>query len=146
MGFFYKIKQFMQGRAGVDNLNIVIVAVAMIISLIMTLFRVSMFGWPRIIVYVLLALAFYRMLSRDIARRARENDKFMQLINRLRGNKTYTHNGYDTQFTSPKPKRDTKNYKYLKCPNCKAQLRVPKGKGKINVTCPKCREKFKSKS
>ena len=43
-------------------------------------------------------------------------------------------------------KKDKKNYKYFKCKNCKAQLRVPKGKGKINVTCPKCKTKFSAKS
>lgn len=147
MGIYYRIKEFMRGRAGVDTLGIVIITVALIISFIMNLLRVDMFGLPRIIVYALLALSFYRMLSKDIAKRARENDKFMDFINRFRKNKTYNGNGsFDTHFTTPKPKRDTKNYKYLKCPKCKAQLRVPRGKGKINVTCPKCAEKFKSKS
>ena len=136
----------MRGRNGVDNLSIALVVVAMIISFILNLCGIRAIAWQRIIVYAILGVATFRILSRDISKRANENEKFMSIINRFRKNKSGNYyQPYQTQFTQ-KPKKDKKNYKYFKCKNCKAQLRVPKGKGKINVTCPKCKTKFSAKS
>lgn len=145
MNFLYRLKEYMRGRNGVDNLSIALVVVAMIISFILNLCGIRAIAWQRIIVYAILGVATFRILSRDISKRANENEKFMSIINRFRKNKGGNYyQPYQTQFTK-KPKKD-KNYKYFKCKNCKAQLRVPKGKGKINVTCPKCKTKFQSKS
>ena len=146
MNFLYRLKEYMRGRNGVDNLSIALVVVAMIISFIVNLCGIRAIAWQRIIVYAILGVATFRILSRDISKRANENEKFMSIINRFRKNKSGNYyQPYQTQFTQ-KPKKDKKNYKYFKCNNCKAQLRVPKGKGKINVTCPKCKTKFSAKS
>lgn len=132
----------MSGRNGVDALGVAALALSLIISFFMTAFGVGMFGWQRIFVYGPMIYAFFRMFSRNTQKRAEENRKFMSVINRFRRKSGY--NAYNTDFQ--KPKRDTKNYKYLKCPSCRAQLRIPRGKGKLNITCPKCHAQFKGKS
>ncbi len=141
MNFYYRLREFMRGRNGVDALAIVVLCLSLIISFILTLCRVGMFGWQRVFVYLPMAYSFFRMLSSNTSARAEENRKFLMIVERLKGNRQTT---YQTDFQ--KPKKDRKNYKYLKCKNCGAQLRVPKGKGKINVTCPKCRAKFQTRS
>lgn len=76
------------------------------------------------------------MFSRNVYKRSGENTKFLRM--------TYP---VTSRFKSWKNRwRDRKTHKYLKCPHCKQQLRVPKGKGEITVTCPKCHTKFDGKS
>ena len=69
-------------------------------------------------------LVLYRMLSKSTYRRYQENRRFLQLIDRI---------------------KDRKN-RYYKCPKCKQLVRVPRGKGKISITCPRCKEKFVKKT
>ena len=68
---------------------------------------------------------FFRTMSRNIAKRRAENQKFCNFF-KLRKNKF----------------RDRKTHVYRKCPSCKAVLRLPKAKGKHTVSCPKCKNKF----
>ncbi len=153
MNFLYKVSEFMRGRYGLDSLSFFLLILSFVVSLIMTfIFRLDMYAWPRLFVYALIGIVLWRSLSRNVESRRRENEFFQKLTKPFRkGSQQSNPNGYDngmyqTTFKETTPSRDTKNYKYLKCPECSAQLRVPKGKGKINVTCPKCRAKFKSKS
>ena len=70
--------------------------------------------------YVLIAWSFFRMLSRNTYKRYQENRKYLQLVERIKD----------------------REHRYYDCPRCRQPVRVPRGKGKIAITCPKCREKF----
>ena len=78
----------------------------------------------------------YRVMSKNILARQKENNKFLQYWN---PSKKWLGAKYSTLKSS-------REYKYFKCPNCKQELRVPRGKGKISVTCNKCNNKFIQKS
>ena len=117
--------RFMYGRYGMDTLNRILAAVVFII-LIVTLF---LSGYPRLILsgigFLLLAYIYFRMFSRNIYKRSKENEKVVQFINRI---------------------KNIPKYRYFKCPKCKVKIGVPRHKGKIEITCPKCRERFIKKT
>ncbi len=120
-----KMYRFMQGRYGNDNLNRFLMVATIV------LWVISMFTTP--ILYSLgligLILVYFRMLSKNIYKRAAENRAYLKYENRVKAfwNQRKTHHIY-------------------KCPSCKQKIRVPKGKGKIEITCPKCRHTFIKKS
>ena len=70
--------------------------------------------------YIFMFLAIFRSLSRNVYKRYEENRKFLMFWQKLKD----------------------KDHRYYNCPRCHQQVRVPKGKGKISITCPKCQEKF----
>ena len=78
--------------------------------------------------------------SKNIYKRAAENEKYLQFISRFkRKNGSTTYN--NTQNAEQK-----KYYKYFKCPGCSQKIRIPRGHGKIEIKCPKCNTKFIRKS
>lgn len=123
----------MAGRYGVDQLS----KVLLIISLVLLV--ISMFThWGILYVLALVALiyTYFRMFSRNIAKRSAENQAYMNFR-------------YGLSVKRDKAKRrheQRKIYRFYKCPNCKQEVRVPRGKGKICITCPKCRTEFVRKS
>lgn len=127
------LRNFMTGRYGPDHLNIAMIIFSFILSLI---HGVSGFTPLLYISYVLLALALFRMLSRNISRRRAENDKFIRYWWPIRTKISRTFANI----------RHRKTYKYFKCPSCGNTLRVPRGKGKLQITCPKCGERFIKKT
>ena len=78
----------------------------------------------RMMKYVLMAIVIFRMLSRNTYKRYQENRKYLTLVERLKD----------------------REHRYFDCPRCRQPVRVPRGKGKIAITCPKCREKFIKKT
>jgi len=119
----------MYGRYGPDHLNIAMIIVSLALSLLHGIISIAPI---RYLSYLILALALYRMLSRDISRRRAENDKFIRYWWPIKTKAQRT--------IANIMRRD--NYKYFNCPGCSNTLRVPKGKGKLQVTCPKCGERF----
>ena len=93
-------------------------------------------SWMGIFILALLILCYFRMFSRNIQARYAENQKFLRwwgpVANRLRGARM--------RFA------DRKIHRYFKCPQCGQRLRVPRGRGKINITCPHCHTQFVRKS
>ena len=79
----------------------------------------------RLLADIFLVLTLCRTFSRNIPKRYAENQKFTQFFARIKGRK---------------------NYRYFKCPGCKTQVKVPKGKGTVRITCPSCKEKFVKKT
>lgn len=124
----------MYGRYGSDQLNMAILIAAVLLSLlnsILTMFLRDSQVYGSIVapilslvVYGLLIYSFFRMLSRNIYKRQRENRRFTQLWSRMKD----------------------RNNRYFRCPNCKQTVRVPRGRGKICIRCPKCGEKFTRKT
>ena len=123
------IARFMQGRYGADSLNLALLWTAIAVSLIGSL------AGLRLLVLAadaMLLLAFYRMLSRDMGRRAAENAKFLQKTAGIRK----SVREFRTRL------RNRKQFRYFTCPKCHARLRVPRGVGKVTITCRTCGEKF----
>ena len=123
----------MIGRYGPDQLNIALLSVAIIIGLVGSILKLSILA---IIGDIILFYTLFRLFSKNIPARRRENDRFIKFWWPV---KTKIKNKI-AQFKA------RKNYRFFKCPECKKTLRVPKGKGKIQITCPKCGERFIKKT
>lgn len=121
----------MYGRYGTDKLNTALLwtyAVLVIVYMIVFLFveeNPFVYICYLFVSWFILGVVIFRTMSRNIAKRRAENQKFTGFF-KLRKNKW----------------RDRKTHVYRKCPSCKAVLRLPKAKGKHNVVCPKCRNRF----
>lgn len=115
------LSRFMAGRYGTDRLNMVILCTGLFVSLLTVWSKSAL--WDLIFTllsYGLMIWAIFRTLSRNTYARYQENRKFLQFFDRL---------------------KDRRN-KYFDCPKCRQTVRVPRGKGKISITCPRCKEKF----
>jgi predicted RNA-binding Zn-ribbon protein involved in translation (DUF1610 family) len=123
----------MAGRYGPDHLNVAMIVISLVLNL-----TYSFVGFlPLIFIsYALLALALLRMLSRNIGRRRAENDKFIRYWWPVRTK-------ISRRVANVKHR---KTHKFIKCQGCGKTLRVPKGKGKLQITCPKCGERFIKKT
>ena len=119
------LRNFMAGRYGSDKLNTAILTAGVILALAGMLlpFATVKLGCT-VLSYGLMVWAICRCLSRNTYKRYRENCRYMRLRERLRD----------------------REHRYFECPRCRQPVRVPKGKGKISVTCPKCAEKFIKKT
>lgn len=114
-------RHFMQGRYGGDKLNMMLVWVSFGSYLLMLFIPLAPVKLALILLsYALVGWAIFRLLSRNTYKRYQENRKYLRLLERI---KDREHRHYD-------------------CPRCHQPVRVPRGKGKIAITCPKCREKF----
>ena len=122
-------RNFMMGRYGSDKLNIVLLVSSIIISLIS---RIIGLGIIMYISYIPLFLCIFRMFSRNINKRIQENNKFLLYYKPI-------ERWFVNKFNMIK---GIKTYKYFSCPNCKQTVRVPRGKGRVNIRCPKCSTKF----
>lgn len=119
------LRGFMSGRYGTDRLNMYILGAGLIASLLSVMIAVQPFNlifWA--LSYVLMIWAIFRTLSRNTYKRYQENRKFLQVIDRLKD----------------------RQHRYFDCPKCRQMVRVPRGKGKIAITCPRCKEKFVKKT
>lgn len=124
-----KLRTFMIGRYGIDSFSKFLMGIALTLC-ILDIFVNNIFinSWfIVIIIYV-----YYRMFSRNHAKRYQENMKFLQIKNK-----------FLTRFRSEKSiMKQRKTHHIYKCPNCNQKIRIPKGKGRICITCPKCKTEF----
>ncbi|WP_243578005.1 hypothetical protein [Clostridium minihomine] len=128
-----RIRRAMYGRYGGDQLMIGSLVVYMLLAAIA---RMTQFFPLMILAYAVFVWSMFRIFSRDISRRYQENQLFLKYWNRV-----------PAWFrTKKKSLQDHKIYRYYKCPNCTTRLRVPKGRGKIEITCPICKVPFIRKS
>ena len=123
--FYAGFHNFMSGRYGSDRLNMVILGLGLLASILSSLFARSIAGtvfW--FLSYALMIWAIFRALSRNTYKRYQENRTFLLFFDRLKD----------------------RNNRYFDCPKCRQTVRVPRGKGKISSTCPRCKEKFVRKT
>lgn len=127
------LRNFMAGRYGADHLNLALLAAAVLLSVILGFIPVP---FLTLLAYIPLVWGIYRMLSRNLLKRSAENQKFLAFWNRFKG------------WYQKKKNRlnDQKYYKFYHCPGCRQTLRLPKGRGKIRITCPKCGKVFEKKT
>jgi len=126
-------KRFMTGRYGGDQLSMTLIILSILLTLIARLAGLPLLTF---IAYLPLGICIFRMLSKNTQKRSMENYKYSMLISPI------------YSFFKKKQSRiaESKTHRFFKCPKCKAELRLPKGKGKIIVTCPKCKNEFRAKS
>ena len=98
-----------------------------------SLFRIGIFYWLGAVVIV---LAYCRVLSKNYAKRNAENQLYLKYTAKLR-----RYFGKEKYMIEQR-----KIYHIYTCPSCKQKIRIPKGKGKISVKCPKCGNEFIKKS
>ena len=142
MNFFRKagnaFVRFMYGRNGMDQLNLAMIWASVIVDVLaMLLGRVSVVAGA-ILYYVALAMwicVIFRMFSKNLYKRRDENSKYLSLIWRVKNDGS----GVRTRHAD-------KEHKYFTCKNCKTICRVPVGKGKVVITCPKCGTKIQGKT
>jgi uncharacterized paraquat-inducible protein A len=119
------LRRFMEGRYGNDKLNNAILGAAMVLVVFALFIRNPLANLiAHGIAYALMFWAIFRTLSRNTYKRYQENRKFLQVFGRLKD----------------------REHRYFDCPKCRQMVRVPRGKGKIAITCPRCKEKFVRKS
>ena len=133
-----KLAKFMSGRYGVDQLYrflLLIGVICVLISAILNEYPLlsSIFSY---VAFALLIWAVYRVMSRKVEKRYLENLHYLERIGSIR-----------QHFRMSKEKfQQRKDFKFFVCPTCKTNLRVPKGKGKVNITCSKCGTRFQGKT
>ena len=127
--FMNWLRRFMMGRYGVDQLSLAFI-IAFIILNILSLFIPSVFLY--VLYLALFAVFMFRILSKNIAARQKENYRFLRMWNPIQAK----FSGWKTKL------KNRKQYRYLVCPQCKGKMKVPRGKGKIRVTCPNCSHKI----
>lgn len=132
-----KFARFMTGRYGVDDLARV-TNIGALILLIISMFSgflpiMGIFYWLAV---ALIIYNCFRMLSRNIPKRYEENQRFL--------NARYRFTAKKAQKKTQWAQRDI--YRFYRCPSCKQKVRVPKGRGKICITCPKCKTEFVKRS
>ena len=119
--FSYMGNGFYSGRNGSDQLSVFMVAVALVAAVASSVWPGTIAGYIFAgLAIVLTAWAFFRMFSKNIEKRRNENQAFLSIFKPFH----------------PDP------WKYFKCPECHSKCRVPRGKGKIKITCPKCGKQF----
>lgn len=132
-----KIANFMYGRYGNDQLNRALSVLILLLLIVSFFFGFSETGstarsFLLVIVLALLIYTYFRMLSKNLSARRAENAKFLAKTARLRDWWQLRRDMWNQR----------KEYKFFKCPSCKALMRVPKGKGKIRIICKKCGTAF----
>ncbi|MDF9825000.1 putative membrane protein [Breznakia sp. PF5-3] len=129
----FALYRFMQGRYGNDKLNNFIFIILITLTIINTFFfqnSILVF-----LIYAFLIVVIFRTYSRNIYARQKENNKFLNLTNPVR-----------KRFRIIKKNHQDKANKYYLCPHCFQSVRVPRGKGKIEIKCPKCSHHFTKKT
>ena len=127
-----KLVRFMQGRYGNDRLNQVLM-IGAIVCLVLSMLGLNVFY---MVALIAMGYAYFRMFSRNIFKRSAENQWYLQKELKMKG------------FLNGKKKElsQLKTHHIYKCPNCKQKLRVPRGRGRIEICCRKCGTKFIKKS
>ena len=138
-----RLRKFMEGRYGADELNRFLTVCGWVLLLIGFVLsgidsKVALIAGSVLVTlsWALLIYSLFRTFSKRTQERASENYKYFVCKNKVLG-----------WFRRGKARwQDRKTHRYFRCPQCKATVRVPRGKGKIRITCPKCKHQFVKKS
>ena len=137
MSFWEKIKggfrKFMTGRNGGDDLSFAMLISGLVLSLLSSMFGSSLLYLVGLVLYI---GCLFRMFSRNIAKRYEENRKYVEWRQKA---KTSVSQAWVRL-------KNMRKYKYFKCPECGALLKLPRKVGEVTVTCGKCRHAFKKKA
>ena len=157
------MQDFMKDRYGVDDLSYALGALGVVLTLVGTIFNLRAVS---IVALAILIVALLRSFSKNREARRGENAAFRRMMAKLpivgerfgstgsgyrgggssRGGAGSAEQLKRQARTAKKMWKERKTKAFLKCPNCGTMLSVPRGKGKIIVTCPKCRARMETKS
>ncbi len=131
--FFRKL---MYGRYGYDQLNLFLLSLCLICWILCTFLKnTTVSSILSVLGYVLILFSLFRSFSRNYDRRRSENNKFLSITNPL-----------TRRVRQMRAQTCDREHKYFRCPNCGQMLRVPKGKGKISISCRNCGTTFQKKT
>ena len=148
----YRLMRFMQGRYGGDQFNFFLIIASFLLEVTGNIFGIRIIYWIGV---AMILFAIYGMFSRNIYKRQQENIRFMSFFGRITGRKKcggYYENrggqnmGGNRQQRENRRPKDKTVYCYYNCPSCMQQVRVPAGKGKVRIKCPKCGNVFETHS
>ena len=124
-----KLRQFMIGRYGTDELSKFMMKVVIVLWLLNMFTKNRFFySWSALV----LVVAYFRMLSRNIQKRYQENQKFLEIKSKVLAKIRKEKSNMDQR----------KTHHIYQCPSCKQKIRIPRGKGRICITCPRCKTQF----
>lgn len=129
-------KDFFRGIYGFDGLSCGLLFLSILINLVTAFVPLDGIQKLNILSFLPLILCILRVCSHNHEKRKRENMRFMQLM----------HPVFEYFDRRGQEREQAKLFKFFKCPSCTQKIRVPKGKGKIEITCPKCGNKFIKKT
>lgn len=129
--FLNRLRAMMYGRYGTDKLNLVLLILGLVLSILGSFFFFPL-SYISMLIYI---FVIFRSFSKNISARQKELYTFERLVAKVTG----FFGGIRRKIS------DRKVYKYFRCPNCKQQLRAPKHRGKIFVTCQRCKTQFTTK-
>lgn len=128
-----RLSEWLRGRQGPDDLAVFSVNLAIVIVLVNVFARTGWLGWVSL---ALVAYAMFRIQSRNLGARARENEAFLRALGPVR-----------PWVQNPRAAwAELRAYKHVRCTSCRQRVRVPRGKGRLRVTCPRCKTKFEVRS
>lgn len=128
-----KVAEWLRGRQGPDDLAVFCTNAAIVVVLVNVFVGTSWLGW---VALALVAYSMFRIQSKNLGPRARENEAFLRALGPAR---PWVQNPGAAW-------RELRTYKHAKCTSCGQRVRVPRGKGRLRVTCPKCSTKFEVRS
>ncbi len=131
-----KLMQFMYGRNGVDLFSRFLTYFALALLVLRLVIRGAVGNVMWYLAIAVLVYAYFRIFSRNLSKRRAENAKYYQY-------RTKVINGFRDWRER---RRQSRDFKFFRCPSCRAMLRVPRGKGRIRVTCRKCGTAFERKT
>ena len=133
------LSRFMYGRNGVDRLTLTMVWTALVLDIINIFLREKVplaYSIIGTVAGIITLLALFRMFSRNLEKRRAENARFMEKV----------WWPISRRMAGKRQQRMDKEHCYFTCPGCGAVCRVPKGKGRIVITCPRCGNEIHGKS
>lgn len=153
----YRLQAFMYGRNGVDQLGWALLILGVVLNLIGNFTGLSLLC---LLAYVPMGYALFRMFSKNLPQRQKENAWLLRLLHRENagyGNySVYQSGSYQSRcqasnrarapFSGTLRQLRDREHKYFRCPKCRQTVRVPKGRGTLRITCPKCGERFEKKT
>lgn len=144
-GWMYRFMNFMRGRRGWDQFGFFLFLASFAVEILGRIFG------SRIVYNIGLFMfiyAMFRVMSRNLVKREEENQRYLNISNRIKNWRYFRQqkkNG-TYEYTHSQRSRNgnfvTTVYAYYYCPVCKQQVRIPSGKGRVMITCPRCGEKF----
>jgi len=124
-----RLQRFMIGRYGIDELSRFLMIFALILCVLDIFVDNGLLG---ILFMALIFFIYYRMFSRNYSKRYQENQKYLSIKNKI-----------VSKFNFEKSMmQQRKTHHIYKCPTCGQKIRIPRGKGRICITCPKCKTEF----
>lgn len=144
--FGEKYRNFMSHRNGPDQLS----RDALILALVLIVISIFLRDAARVILFALgmacLLYSYFRLFSSNLSARSKENAAYLEKRNKVLGKIGGPLKQARKAGETAAKRAQDKEHRYFSCPKCHQQVRVPKGAGKIRVTCPKCGEKFERKA